>query len=102
MSSTTASMPRCDGEHPAQTQRVVRRVALGHEDAEHALLAQRLDAQGGDDRAVDAAREADHGAAAAQRAHDLLPDGLGDGRRHRRGVDCEDFLREHRRWMLTR
>jgi hypothetical protein len=52
--------------------------ALGHQQACYALGAQSSGAQRGDDRAVDAAGEADDGAAASKRPEDLGADGLID------------------------
>ena len=56
----------------AEPQRIVRRMALGHEDAEDLVAAERPRAQRRDDGAVDAAGKADDRAATPERAENLL------------------------------
>ena len=75
MSSTTHWMPELLGEHPAEPQRVARRVPLGHQQPEDPLRTKRPGAQGGHNRAVDPARDAHDGPAPAQVAEDDRADG---------------------------
>ena len=75
MSSTTTWMPSWSASSRPSAERVVRRIALGHEEPEDPFLAERARAQRRDDGAVDAAGEPDDGAAAAQVTKDDLADG---------------------------
>jgi hypothetical protein len=70
--------PERSSELCTEAEGVVRGVPLGHEDAEHLLFAERARTQRADDRAVDAAGEADDRAAPAQLPQHLRANGLLD------------------------
>src|SRR6185295_14885936 len=78
-----------------EPQRVAGGVALGHEQAEHLVGAESLDAERSDDRAVDAAGNADHRAAAAEVAQHLLAQQAGDALDFGGSIDLENALVEH-------
>src|SRR5262249_51237012 len=82
------------GDLPAEAQRVGRRVALRHEQAEDAVLAECPDGERGDDGAVDAAGQADDDAAPVQPRPNLLVEETGDARARLGGIDGEDARTE--------
>ena len=77
------------GQQAAQPQRIRRRVALGHEQAEDALRTERAGREGGHHRAVDPARQAHDDPATAQVAQDDPAQEHGDALDLRAGVDAE-------------
>ena len=102
-----SSSDRLDAErHPATSPREVERVrgrlALGHEDAEHALRPEGPRAEEGDEARVDAAREPDDGAATPEVLVDDLAQALGDlvavrPASSRRSDSAGQLLSRHRR-----
>ena len=78
MSSRTVSTPAASAETRERSSVSEADSALGHEDAEHALGPEGPRAEEGDEARVDAAREADDGAATPQVLVDDLAQALGD------------------------
>ena len=96
MFSTIGLNPQMRGQQLPERERIVRGIALGHEQPEHALRPERARAQRRHDRAVDPAREAEHSALAAQLTEHLLADGGFNLCGDLQGVDLEHGARKHR------
>ena len=77
----------------AQAHRIPRRVALGHQHAQDAILAERPDAEGGDDRAIHPARQPYDGPTPVERAECLLADHTLDLLDRGSRIDPEDVPR---------